>query len=52
MYKSTNGGDTWTRVNSGLDDPNVYGLAMDLDSPNTLYVSTSSSVFKTTSGGQ
>ena len=52
VYRSSNGGETWAAVNSGLDDPNVYGLAMDPDSPNTLYASTSSSVFKTTTGGQ
>ena len=51
VYRSANG-ETWAPVNTGLDDPNVYGLAMDPDSPDTLYASTSSSVFKTTSGGQ
>jgi photosystem II stability/assembly factor-like uncharacterized protein len=52
VFKSTNGGTSWAAINSGLDDLNVFGIALDADSPEILYVSTNSSVYKTTSGGE
>ena len=52
VFKSTNGGDSWTAINAGLDDLGVFGIALDEDSPDILYVSTNSSVYKTTSGGE
>jgi photosystem II stability/assembly factor-like uncharacterized protein len=51
VFKSLNGGNSWAAINSGLDDLNVFGIALDSDSPEILYVSTNSSVYKTTSGG-
>jgi len=52
VFKSLNGGDSWTAINNGLDDLGVFGIALDSDSPDILYVSTNSSVYKTTSGGE
>ena len=52
VYKSLDGGDTWTPVNVGLTDTVVYGLAMDPVHSRTLYVSGSSGVFKTITGGE
>jgi photosystem II stability/assembly factor-like uncharacterized protein len=52
VFKSTDGGASWAAINTGLDDLGVFGIAMDADSPDVLYVSTNSSVYKTTSGGQ
>jgi len=52
VFESADGAETWFPINSGLDDQNVFGLAMDTDSPNILYVSTSSSVYKITTAGQ
>jgi photosystem II stability/assembly factor-like uncharacterized protein len=52
VFKSLNGGDSWAANNTGLDDLNVFGIALDADSPDILYVSTNSSVYKTTSGGE
>ena len=52
VFKSVDGGDSWTAVNTGLDDLGVFGIALDTDSPDTLYVSTNSSVYKTTTGGE
>ncbi len=52
VFKSTDGGASWAAINTGLDDLGVFGIAMDADSPDTLYVSTNSSVYKTTSGGE
>jgi len=54
MYKSTNGGDDWSAVNSGLPDypRDVYALAIDPATPQTVYAGTwSTGVFKSTNGG-
>jgi photosystem II stability/assembly factor-like uncharacterized protein len=51
VFKSMNGGDSWAAINTGLDDLGVFGIALDSDSPDILYVSTNSSVYKTSSGG-
>ena len=52
VFKSLNGGASWVAINTGLDDLGVFGIALAPDSPDTLYVSTNSSVYKTTSGGE
>ncbi len=52
VFKSVDSGDSWAAINTGLDDLNVFGIALDSDSPDILYVSTNSSVYKTTSGGE
>jgi photosystem II stability/assembly factor-like uncharacterized protein len=52
VFKSFDSGESWTAINTGLDDLNVFGIALDQDSPEILYVSTNTSVYKTTSGGE
>ncbi len=53
VFKSTDSAESWFPINSGLYDTGIIGLAMDPESPNTLYVSTTvSSVFKTVTGGR
>jgi photosystem II stability/assembly factor-like uncharacterized protein len=52
VFKSTNGGASWTVANSGLAG-NVFSLAIDPSNPSTLYAGTDGShVFKSTNGGQ
>ena len=51
VFKSTDGGETWSDVNLGLF-PDVKGLALDLGNPDVLYASTSGSVYRTTTGGR
>jgi len=47
VFKSTDGAESWFRINSGLDDLSVFGLAMAPGSPNNiLYGATFSSVYK------
>jgi photosystem II stability/assembly factor-like uncharacterized protein len=46
VFKSIDGAENWFPLNTGLDDQNVFGLAMDPSSPGILYASTSSSVYK------
>src|SRR5439155_19256801 len=51
VLKSTNGGGSWSAVNPGLSDLHVYGLAIDPQTPSTLYAGTRGGVFKSTDGG-
>src|SRR5207237_7051189 len=51
MFKSTNGGVSWTAVNSGLTNTSVYALAIDPSTPATLYAGTfGGGVFITNNG--
>jgi BNR/Asp-box repeat. len=50
-FKSTDGGATWSAVNTGLSDPDVYALAINPTAPNTLYAGANGGVFKSTDGG-
>ena len=40
VFKSTNGGGSWTAINTGLTNPNVLALAIDPSAPATLYAGT------------
>ena len=58
LFKSTDAAETWFPINVGLGgdthyDVSVSGLAMDPESPDTLYAAMAyHSVFKTSSGGK
>jgi hypothetical protein len=57
VFKSTNGGRTWSTINIGLNNRNVVALVIDPSTPSTLYAATAGSatgntgVYKTTDGG-
>ena len=56
VFKSTNGGRTWTPMNNGLTSRNVTALVIHPSAINTLYVAVSSfgggsGVYKSTDGG-
>ena len=52
VFKSTNGGKSWSEINAGLTDPSVLALAIDPRNPATLYAGTlGGGVFKSTNGG-
>jgi photosystem II stability/assembly factor-like uncharacterized protein len=53
VFKSTDAAESWLPINLGLGDLTITGLAMDPDSPDTLYAATwYKSVFKTVTGGR
>jgi len=52
IFKSTDGGDSWTQVNNGLTDLTIYTLAIDPITPTTIYAGTWDGIFKTTNGGK
>ncbi len=52
VFKTTNGGQSWTEANSGLGKKNVHILAIDPQTPTTLYAGTlDGGVFKSMNGG-
>ena len=54
VFKTTNGGASWSPVNSGLDGLAALGvlsLAIDPTAPDTVYAGTGSGLYKTTTGG-
>jgi len=51
VFKSTNGGGSWSAVNTGLTDTYGRALAIDPTTPATLYAGTEGGVFKSTDGG-
>ncbi len=53
LFKSTNGGDNWKPVNTGLTNEDVEALAIDPERPEILYAGTwGSGVFKSVDGGE
>ncbi len=46
VFKSTNGGDIWSPLNSGLTSTTVSTLAIDPGNPSTVYAGTWGGVFK------
>ena len=51
VFKSTNGGASWSAVNTGLVASHVFALVIDPTTPTTLYAGTDVGVFKSTNGG-
>jgi len=52
VFKSTNGGESWSAVNTGLTNTDVRALAIDPDTPATLYAGTwGGGVFSIQQGG-
>jgi photosystem II stability/assembly factor-like uncharacterized protein len=53
MFKSMDAGESWFPINRGLDNLYITGLAMDPESPDTVYAATwYTSVYKTVTGGR
>jgi hypothetical protein len=56
-FKSTDGGNNWASINTGLANLHVESLAIDPETPQTLYAGTQNwnqpngSIFKSTDGG-
>jgi photosystem II stability/assembly factor-like uncharacterized protein len=53
VYKSTDAGQSWTLVNSGMGVVHIRALAIDPKNPATVYAGTRDrGIFKTINGGQ
>ncbi len=51
MFRSTDGGKTWSPINNGLAVPFVVGVVIDPLTPTTLYAATGGGVYKSIDGG-
>lgn len=51
IYKSSNGGTSWTSVSSGLPKSIIWTLAINPNDPSIIYAGTSFGIYKTTNGG-
>jgi photosystem II stability/assembly factor-like uncharacterized protein len=55
VFKSTDGGAHWSAINTGITAPFITALALDVQTPTTVYAGTSGidvwGVFKSTDGG-
>jgi photosystem II stability/assembly factor-like uncharacterized protein len=52
IVKSTNGGESWIGVNTGLTDTSISMLAIDPITPSILFAVAFRSIFKSTNGGE
>ncbi|MEJ2146309.1 MAG: hypothetical protein P8020_14350 [Acidobacteriota bacterium] len=52
IYRSTDGGETWTEGHAGLPDSDVLGFVVDSHSLETLYLGTYDGLFKSMDGGE
>lgn len=51
VYKTTDGGSTWSPVDTGLTNTQINDLWMNQSNPNTLLAATEGGIFRTTDGG-
>lgn len=51
LFKSTDGGKTWSAADRGLSATSVRALVIGLAMPSTLYAGTDGGVYKSTNGG-
>ncbi|MFQ5640810.1 MAG: hypothetical protein ACE5IR_22760 [bacterium] len=52
VYKSTNSGQSWTRINSGIDTPFAFSVAINPIATDTLYTGLfAAGVYKSVNGG-
>ncbi len=52
LFKSTNQGNNWTKIEDALGNSYVSEVQLDPSSPNTIYLATSQGVKKSTDGGE
>ena len=52
MRRSLDGGDTWTRINGGLNDPDIHGMTVSAGADVTVFTSTPGEVFASTDTGE
>ena len=51
VFKSTNGGSSWTKINAGLTNTYINSIVIDPKNPQIIYAGTDKGLFKSTNGG-
>lgn len=52
VRRSLDGGDTWTAIGGGLDDPDIHDLAISMGQPKTVLATTPREVFSSVDAGE
>lgn len=52
IFKTADGGQTWTNASAGLPDIPVNAVTVDPRAPNTVYAGTDIGIYRSTDGGQ
>jgi photosystem II stability/assembly factor-like uncharacterized protein len=52
VFKSTNGGQSWTAVNTGLDNLDTDGLILDPANPETIFVAAGQAIYRSDNAAQ
>ena len=52
VRRSLDGGDTWERINGGLNDPDIHGMTVSTGGTTTVFTSTPGEVFASTDTGE
>ena len=52
VRRSLDGGDTWSRINGGLNDPDIHGMTVSVGDGTTVFTSTPGEVFASTDTGE
>ena len=52
VRRSLDGGDTWSRINGGINDPDIHGMVVSPGDPTTVFTSTPGEVFVSTDTGE
>jgi photosystem II stability/assembly factor-like uncharacterized protein len=52
VRRSRDGGESWTRISGGLDDPDIHDTAVSINGAKTVLTSTPREIFASTDGGE
>ena len=52
VRRSLDGGNTWARINGGLNDPDIHGMAVSVGQPKTVLTSTPREILASTDTGE
>ena len=52
VHRSLDGGDTWTAIGGGLDDPDIHDLAVSVGQPKTVLATTPREIFSSQDAGE
>jgi photosystem II stability/assembly factor-like uncharacterized protein len=52
VHRSRDGGESWTRVAGGLNDPDIHDTAVSINGAKTVLTSTPREIFASTDGGE
>ena len=52
VRRSLDGGDTWTTIDGGLDNPDIHDITISVDQPKTILVATNDEIYASSDAGE